>query len=245
VPEYGFHQLSPYDLEVLTRDLVQAHWRVTIESFKSGKDRGVDLRYAAGTGKVIVQVKHFAKTGLSGLLRELKSEAAKVRLLLPSRYVVVTSVPLSAANKDSVVDIIGADVLKPTDVIGREDLNNLLAQHSEIEGKHYKLWLASRAVLDRVLYNAVVTRSEFKVRQVYDDARRYVQSSAYPEALKVLNDSHVVIIAGLPPQKHNRCLRPDERREASGGRELKRRVDGTNGPANCPVNVSGIKCKVR
>ena len=83
MPEYGFHQLSPYDLEVLTRDLLQAHWRVTIESFKSGKERGVDLRYAAGTGKVIVQVKHFAKTGLSGLLRELKSEAGEGEAAAP------------------------------------------------------------------------------------------------------------------------------------------------------------------
>jgi hypothetical protein len=118
--------------------------------------------------------------------------------LQPRRYVLVTSVPLSAVNKDAVVNIIGADVLRPSDVIGREDLNNLLGQHSEIEGNHYKLWLASRAVLDKVLHNAAVTRSQFKVRQVYEEARRYVQSSAYPQALKKLNDTGVVIIAGPP-----------------------------------------------
>lgn len=198
MPDYDFHQLSPYDLEILARDLLQAHWGVTIESFKTGKDGGIDLRYAAATGTVIVQVKHLAKTGLAGLLRELKKEAAKVRRLQPSRYLLVTSVPLSAVNKDAVVKIIGADVLKPADVIGRDELNNLLGQHAEIEGKHYKLWLASRAVLDRVLNNAAVTRSEFKVRQVHEEARRYVQSSAYPQALKMLNDAGVVIIAGPP-----------------------------------------------
>jgi DNA polymerase III delta prime subunit len=198
MPDYYFHQLSPYDLEILARDLLQARWGVTIESFKTGKDGGIDLRYAAATSTVIVQVKHLAKTGLAGLLRELKKEAAKVRRLQPSRYLLVTSVPLSAVNKDAVVKIIGADVLKPADVIGRDELNNLLGQHPEIEGKHYKLWLASRAVLDRVLNNAAVTRSEFKVRQVHEEARRYVQSSAYPHALKMLNDAGVVIIAGPP-----------------------------------------------
>ncbi len=196
--EYDFHQLSPYDLEILARDLLQAHWGVTIESFKTGRDAGIDLRYAAGSAKTIVQVKHLLKTALPGLLRELTKEADKVRRLQPSRYVVVTSVPLSAVNKDAIVELIGADVLKPAEVIGHEDLNNLLSLHPEIEGKHYKLWLASRAVLDRVLHNAAVARSEFKVRQVHEEARRYVQSGPYPQALKMLNDHRVVIVAGPP-----------------------------------------------
>jgi len=198
MPDYDFHQLSPYDLEVLARDLLQAHWGVTLENFKTGKDGGIDLRYASAAGKLVVQVKHMARTGLAGLLRELKKEAAKIRRLQPDRYVLVTSVPLSAANKDAVVGIIGADVIQPSDVIGQEDLNNLLGQHSEIERGHYKLWLASRAVLDRVLHNAALTRSEFKARQVYEDARRYVQGGAYPEAMRMLSSRRVVVIAGPP-----------------------------------------------
>ncbi len=198
MPDYDFHQLSPYNLEVLARDLLQAHWGVTLESFKAGKDGGIDLRYASAAGKLVVQVKHMLRTGLAGLLRELKKEAAKVRQLQPDRYVLVTSVPLSAANKDAVVGIIGADVIRPSDVIGQEDLNNLLGQHGEIERGHYKLWLASRAVLDRVLHNAALTRSEFKARQVYEDARRYVQGGVYPEAMRMLDSRHVVVIAGPP-----------------------------------------------
>ncbi|MGN5479635.1 restriction endonuclease [Cupriavidus basilensis] len=97
--DYDFHQLSPHDLELLARDLLQAHWRVTIESFKSGKDRGIDPRYAGHRERTIVQVKHYVRTGLAGLLREVRQEADKVRRLRPSRYVLVTSVPLSAQNK--------------------------------------------------------------------------------------------------------------------------------------------------
>jgi DNA polymerase III delta prime subunit len=198
MPDYDFHQLSAYDLEILARDLLQAHWGVTIESFKAGKDGGIDLRYASGKNKTIVQVKHLARTGLAGLLRQLKAESAKVIRLQPNRYVVITSVPLSPANKDRVVTIIGARFLKPSDVIGRDEINNLLGQHSEIERKHYKLWLASRAVLDRVLNNAAITRSEFKAQQVHEEAKRYVQSGAYPKAMKMLNEERVVIVAGPP-----------------------------------------------
>jgi RecA/RadA recombinase len=198
MPDYDFHQLSPDDLEILARDLLQARWDVTIESFKTGKDGGIDLRYAAGTGKIIVQVKHFVRTGLAGLRRELAKEAKKVRGLKPARYILVTSVPLSAVNKDAIVAVIGADLLAPSDVIGQEDLNNLLGLHPAIVGKHYKLWLASRAVLDRVLHNASVTRSEFKARQVHVEARRYVQSDAYPQAMRMLNEQRVVVVAGPP-----------------------------------------------
>ena len=71
------------------------------------------------TGDVIVQVKHKLKTGLAGLMREIAKEAGKVRKLAPSRYLLVTSVPLSAVNKGEIVKMIGVDVLKPADVIAR------------------------------------------------------------------------------------------------------------------------------
>lgn len=113
MPEYDFHQLSPDDLEVLTRDLLQAHWGVHIESFKSGRDGGIDLRHAVGPSKTIIQVKHYLRTGLKGLMRDLELEAVKVRNLAPSRYILVTSVPLSPTNKDAIAGIIGEEYLKP------------------------------------------------------------------------------------------------------------------------------------
>jgi hypothetical protein len=196
--DYDFHQLSPPDLEVLARDLLQAHWGITFENFKSGKDGGIDLQYAMAQDRIIVQCKHYVRTGLAGLLRDLKKEAIKVRRLQPTRYVLVTSVPLSPADKSAIIAIIGGDVLAPGDVVGQEALNNLLGMYPEIEGKHFKLWLASRTVLDRVLHNASVTQSEFKVRQVYQQARRYVQSDAYPRALRMLAEHRVAILAGPP-----------------------------------------------
>lgn len=198
MPEYDFNQLSPHDLEALTRDLLQARWGVHLESFKMGRDGGIDLRYASGPAKIIVQVKHYLRTGFSGLLRDLEKEAVKVRQLAPSRYVLVTSVPLSPINKNAIMHIIGPDFLQLADIVGADDLNNLLDQHPNIEGRHYKLWLASRGVLDRVINNAVVTRSEFKAQQVYEQAKRYVVSDAYPKALKMLAEERVVIIAGAP-----------------------------------------------
>ena len=195
---YDFHKLSPYDLEILVRDLLQAEWGITLENFKTGKDGGIDLRYATAHEKIIVQCKHYVRTGLQGLLRNLKSEAVKARSLQPNRYVFVTSIRLSPANKKEIIQIMGDDILASGDVIGLEGLNNLLSKHPRIEGNHFKLWLASRSVFDRVLHNAVVTQSEFKVCQIYKEARRYVQNDAYPRALSMLNENRSVILAGPP-----------------------------------------------
>jgi DNA polymerase III delta prime subunit len=196
--DYDFHQLSPHDFEQMARDILQAEWGFNLESFKTGKDGGIDFRYAQANSSIVVQCKHYIRTGLTGLLRDLEKEVKKVRNLKPQRYILVTSVPLSPANKDDIVRIIGADALNSGDILGQSDLNNRLTQYPEIEGNHYKLWLASRAVFDRVLNNSIITQSEFKVRAIYKDIPRYVQSNAFPRALKILNSDRIVIIAGAP-----------------------------------------------
>jgi hypothetical protein len=195
---YDFQQLSPHDLEILVQDLLQAEWGVALESFKAGRDGGIDLRYARGDHRLIVQVKHYVRTGLNGLLRDLKAEAAKISALKPSRYIVAASVPLSPGNKEAIVEIFGSDVLSAADILGQEDLNNLLGRHPSVEQKHFKLWLASRAVLDRVLHSDVMVQTEFQVEKVYTSIRRYVQSDAYPTALQILDRDRVVIVSGAP-----------------------------------------------
>ncbi|WP_421386604.1 restriction endonuclease [Agrobacterium tumefaciens] len=198
MPDYDFHQLSAHDLEILTRDLLQAEWKVAIENFKAGKDGGVDLRFAQGPSNVIIQVKHYHKTGFEGLCRDLAKESMKVEKLNPSRYILVTSIPLSPGNKTTIANIFAPGRLLEQDIVGQEGLNNLLGRHPDVEGKHFKLWLASRAVLDRVLHNAAVTKSEFKAKRVYEQAKRYVESSAYGDAMRLLAKKGVVIIAGPP-----------------------------------------------
>jgi hypothetical protein len=197
MPDYDFKQLSPHDFEELSRDLIQERDGIVLESFTSGRDGGIDFRYARGTDSTIVQCKHYAQTGLPGLLSHLKAEAVKAARLKPSRYMLVTSVGLTPTNKDAIRALFD-DSLATGDIIGRDDLNNLLGKYAGVEQRHYKLWLASRAVLDRVLHNSSVAQSEFEVKRVHREITRYVRSAAYPRAHEMLNDGHVAIISGPP-----------------------------------------------
>src|SRR6185437_16540921 len=94
---YDFRSLSSQDFEELVRDLLQAEWKVALEAFKAGRDKGIDLRYSfADGGKTVIQCKHFVGSGFAKLLADLKnSERPKIELHHPARYVVATSVPLS------------------------------------------------------------------------------------------------------------------------------------------------------
>ena len=126
MPDYDFHTLSPYDFELISRDLIQAKDRIVLESFRTGRDGGVDFRYCLSDDKkIIVQCKHYRGTPVSGLIRALKNEAQKLVKLSPSRYIIVTSLSLTPENKASIQKFFPSNVLKAEDIITADDLRNL------------------------------------------------------------------------------------------------------------------------
>lgn len=197
---YDFRQLSPVDFEELTRDLLQKEWSIPLESFKSGRDQGIDLRYSKARGKrLIVQCKRFVDSDISDLLSHLKkSELPKIRRLAPSRYVLVTALPLSPADKDKILKLLSPFVKRTGDILGSEDVNNLLGRHPGIETQHFKLWLSSTAVLDRVLRNAERVQTDFDVDRVRRSIPLYVQNRSYTKALEILEEQNFVIVSGVP-----------------------------------------------
>src|ERR1700730_15193657 len=162
MPRYDFTSLSSHDFEALVRNLLQAEWGIALEAFKTGRDAGIDLRYARpASGTTIIQCKHYAASGFRKLLAHLRDcERPKVERLAPRRYVVVTSVSLTPANKDDIVH-----ALQPF-VLGAHDLEGLLSRHPAVERGNFKLWLTSTAVLERVLHNAERCQTDFAVDRV-------------------------------------------------------------------------------
>ena len=105
MPSYSFESLSPADFEDLTRDLLQESLGVRLEAFGPGRDNGIDLRHSSSTeGDLIVQCKHYARSGFAQLLNEIRSsELAKIRKLQPNRYILTTSVDLNPERKGRLV----------------------------------------------------------------------------------------------------------------------------------------------
>ncbi|WP_462180478.1 nSTAND3 domain-containing NTPase [Pseudoalteromonas gelatinilytica] len=198
--DYNFTNLNDKDFEVLVVDLLSMHYMQRIERFKSGKDQGIDGRYfEVDGGEVIIQCKHWLKSGLSTLMSALKNtELAKVNKLAPSKYIFVTSLALSKANKTRIMSLFSPFIVSESDIWGNEDLNTLLSSNPELEKKHYKLWLTSTTVLTRILNGAIEGRSQYKVEEINESTKKYAMTLNHTKALEKLESLKTVIIKGSP-----------------------------------------------
>ncbi len=202
--KYDFSALHDKELEELGRDLLNAEFNLDLQSFKPGKDKGIDLRYSTSSNKIdiVVQVKHYLKTGYDGLLYTLvkseKSEKSKIQKLNPSEYYLVTSVSLSAQQKDEIKNLLSPYIINENYIIGQEDLNKYLAKHPAIERKYYKLWLTSTSILETIINKAIHSRSKFYESKIKSDIYLYVKSKNYEKAIEMLQENKFLLISGQP-----------------------------------------------
>jgi hypothetical protein len=198
---YDFTTLSPDDFEDLVAALLSQEWRVRLETFKRGKDRGIDLRHTrilAPAWTIIVQCKRYAPHKYAALLRAVKSERAKVAQLQPARYVLTTSVPLSPDNKDELLSILEPWCQSAADIYGAGDLNGLLRMYPEVEKAHFKLWIGSTAVLERILHSRIFNRTQATIESTQEHLSRIVMHQGFDRALDLLQQNHHVLIVGNP-----------------------------------------------
>lgn len=197
---YDFSTLNDKEFEQLCADLLSAELRVRVERFRSGRDLGVDGRwFAADSGEVLIQCKHWLRSGFSKLLQRIETdEAPKVRRLGPKRYLLLTSLSLTRQNKAALQLALAPYVLSPADIFGQEDLNDLLARHPEVERRHYKLWLSSTTVLRSLLNNAIIGRSAALLEEFREEASIYAVTSDHEIARRKLLAESILLLTGEP-----------------------------------------------
>ena len=197
--DYDFRSLSPHDFELLCRDLLQKPLGVRLESFTAGRDSGIDFRYRTKTDTLIVQVKHYADSGYDALVRVLKQkERSKLEALKPTRYILATSVGLTPQRKDELLALLSPSCVATSDILGKDDINNLLTQYEDIERQHFKLWLTSAGVLERVLHAGIFGDTEAHLDRIRLRLSRYVPNPSFERAQKLLAMTRFCIVAGIP-----------------------------------------------
>lgn len=194
---YDFLILSASEFERLTRDLLQKHLGCYIESFTSGRDGGVDLRYANVKDSAnIIQCKRYKD--YQSLKNNLSKEVEKVKTLAPSKYYISTSVGLTPANKEEILCMFKPFIKKTEDIFGKDDLNNLLLQFPDIEKQYYKLWLCSTTIMEQIIKKRVINWSKLEYRVCLDESKKYVMNESFDQAMNKLLQYHYVIISGIP-----------------------------------------------
>ncbi|AEV31784.1 hypothetical protein Oweho_0771 [Owenweeksia hongkongensis DSM 17368] len=199
--DYDFSTLNDKEFERLSLDLLNAEFSLRLQGFKIGRDKGIDLRYStpANNNAIVVQAKHYVGSAYAQLKHTLKEkELKKVRNLKPERYIVVTSLPLSAQEKDELKEILSPFVLTSNDIIGKDDLNAFLRSNEEIEKTHFKLWFSSIKILKTIFNNAIEGRTKHHLQSVKNKIRFYVITKKLDDANKILNEKKLLLITGQP-----------------------------------------------
>ena len=72
---YRLDYLTDKDFEVVVNELLSQLWGLRIESFKSGRDQGIDGRFYTTEGdQCIVQSKHWERSGYAKLVAHLRED---------------------------------------------------------------------------------------------------------------------------------------------------------------------------
>ena len=214
---HDFATLSFTDFEALSRDLIGRELGIRFETFPEGADDGMDGRHATGEGDVILQAKHYLRSGSSKLKSKMKAERAAIDVLAPQRYWLTTSASLKPKAKAELAEAIGPSLTSAGDIFGPDDLNALLRKCPDIEQAHPKLWQQSTGVMRAVLADAV--REALKPTTGTPDAIVSLLPKPHPtEPAYVDSERNVVFIIKSSPVDDDFVLWLGPKLEAQGSR---------------------------
>lgn len=197
---FDLGRLNDHDFEMLCKDLFEGLLGVPLEVFSRGRDQGIDLRHMTCDGILtVVQCKHWPRGTRARLVAHMcRDERPKVVRINPDRYLLATSVELTAAAKEKIVRGLAPQVVHPGDIYGGEQLVEELRKRPELVERHFRLWLSSTAVLEGVLRKESLMRTSDLLADMAECARVFVPTPAFEQARRLLARQSVCIVTGHP-----------------------------------------------
>lgn len=206
MPNFDFSNLfsvSPLRFQQFACAIVSRREGVTFQRFGAGKDGGIDGLFSSEVGKIVIQAKCTEARGRA-LMNSLKREAKKAEKLECSRYIlVVSSKSIEEAEKNEII-VLFPNIRSTNDIVTGVDLNGYLElpQYADIEKSYPELWLCSGNQLEEMLSEAVLkrikARAAVKFTLMGEASSFFVSTTAFFEAVKILENSQRVIISGAP-----------------------------------------------
>jgi DNA polymerase III delta prime subunit len=154
------------------------------------------LRLGEGE-ELVIQCKHRPNATIAQLRSDLRDEARKPIVDAAARYLLVTSARLTRANKDEIVEIFGKRILL-RDVLGRNDIEDLLRRYPDVERANSKLWMTSSRVLQTLLHQVEHLRSASLIEELIRLRSTYVETPVLQAARNWLDRQGVCILTGPP-----------------------------------------------
>jgi RecA/RadA recombinase len=194
-------KLSDLDFESLCKDMFERILGVRLEIFASGPDGGVDLRYFGPNQKIVIQCKHWMKSGRAKLVGHLLDrELPKLDKMRPTpmRYILATSVEMTPAAKEKLLDGFRPYIHNVGDIWGISEITSFLQNNPEVVRKNMRLWLNDATILEAMISKNVIQRSLHLADDIRDTLRTYVPSVDLQNAMNLVEKNHVVLVTGPP-----------------------------------------------
>ncbi len=205
MPDYDFQNLlEPMEFQDLVCDIVQLRDSIFLETYREGRDSGIDGSYTDNTKKIIVQAKRYQQD-FKKLYYDLQHiELPKVIKLKPDRYILGVSLDFEPEQKEKIVSLFEGYITNTRDILSRKDINRLLREpaYKRIVLAYTKLWIPNLPVFEKTLKEsvnrAIYKESAEELKEALRTSKVFVQTRIYRKALHAWSRNNVIIISGEP-----------------------------------------------
>lgn len=201
---YDFNEkLDWKSFQTLACEIVQYREKIHFQTFRDGKDKGIDGLWFWEEKNIVLQAKRYKK--FADLYRVLKdNELPKIKNLDPKRYILVVSSSLSEQEAEKIYELFSGYITRSDDLLDRNALNRFLSEPSYhwIEKNFTNLWIPDGIILEEVLQKIIKkgakNRNAREQRKAIEGCRTLVQTGVYNKARERMEKNHVVVISGQP-----------------------------------------------
>lgn len=195
---YNYADLNDVEFEELCKDVMQNKLNEHLRTFARGKDKGIDIRN--DNDSIVIQVKHYEKSPYSMLKGSLNKEILKVKEINPKKYYLCISKELTPQQIDEIYDIFKQYMYDKNSIITIKEIDDFL-QKEENQGitkKHFKLWLSSSNILEKIGQNDICIDCESLLYNINEEVKYFVKTNMFDKCLEILENERVLAIVGMP-----------------------------------------------
>lgn len=197
--EYDFSKINDEEYEELFKDILKSTTGENFRTFAKGRDGGIDVISTNAKNRIIGQAKHYVKTPMTQLLKDLENkEKPKVTRLNPDRYIVAFSQEITSQAYEKILEIFSPFLKDGNDIYDLKRMKEILDNDEKLINKWYKLWLPSKEIIDKILKNSENAITSFYKEKIDKEVQLFIETKYYKEAIKTLEKENVIIIHGNP-----------------------------------------------
>ena len=195
---FNYSDLNDVEFEELCKDVMEKKLNKSLRTFSKGKDKGVDIRN--DDNSIIIQVKHYIKSTYSTLKSNLIKELTKVDNLKPKEYYICVSQELNPMQIDEIYKIFEKYMKNTSNIITIKEIDYFLqkTENEDIVNKHFKLWLSSSKVLEKIGKNDILIDCETLLDAIENETKYFVKTNMYNKCLEILEGERIIVITGMP-----------------------------------------------